>query len=247
MVFPFLFCNFPSQSVNSKITIFYIVKISRRLLQFHIYTQLTNTKPQTQFFTTVTLVQFCVSKSPPFNVTSLITVQPACNNTEVVNPFHPQSVRRFPINSSYPSQSPTVTHNIAISTVPIRHTVPLSHTIYSYQQSLSVTQSHCYTQYIPINSPYPSHSLTVTHNISLSTVPIRHTGPLSHTIYPYQQSLSVTQSHCHTQYIHSLSINSFHIALFTSTNLISQYFPSVIAVSQLRFQAHRYTLQLEFT
>jgi hypothetical protein len=30
-------------------------------------------------------VQFCVSKSPPFNITSLIAVQLACNNTEVVN------------------------------------------------------------------------------------------------------------------------------------------------------------------
>ena len=69
VVFPFPFCNFPSQSVKSKVTIFYIVKISRRLLQFHIYTQLTNIKPQTQFFTTVTLLQFCVSKSLPFIVT----------------------------------------------------------------------------------------------------------------------------------------------------------------------------------
>ena len=83
---------------------------------------------------------------------------------------------------------------VCLSTVPIRHTVPLSHTIYPYQQFLSVTQSHCHTQYIPINSSYPSHSPTFTHNISLS----------------------VTQSHCHTQYIHSLFINSIHIALFNS-------------------------------
>jgi len=63
----------------------YIVKMRRRLLAFHNYTQLTNIKLQTQFFPTVTLVQFCISKSPPFNVTSLSTVQLACNNTEVVN------------------------------------------------------------------------------------------------------------------------------------------------------------------
>jgi len=43
-------------------------------------------------------MQFCVSKSPPFNVTSLITIQLACNNTEVVNPLHPQLIRRLPIN-----------------------------------------------------------------------------------------------------------------------------------------------------
>jgi len=70
----------------------------RRLLPFHIYTQLTNIKLQTQFFSTVTLVQFCVSKSPPFNVTSLITVQLACNNTEVVNTFPPELIGRLPIN-----------------------------------------------------------------------------------------------------------------------------------------------------
>jgi len=58
-----------------------------RSLQFHIYTQLTNIKLQTQFLTTVTLLQFCVTKSPPFNITSLITVHLACNNTEAVNPF----------------------------------------------------------------------------------------------------------------------------------------------------------------
>jgi hypothetical protein len=77
---------------------FYIVKMRRRLPAFHIYTQLTNIKLQTQFFTTVTLVQFCVSKSPPFNVTSLISVQLACNNTEVVNILHPELIGRSPIN-----------------------------------------------------------------------------------------------------------------------------------------------------
>jgi len=69
--FRFLFSNFPSKLH----TIFYTVKTRRRLLAFHIYTQLTNIKLQTQFFTTVTLVQFYVSKSPLYNVTSLIAVQ----------------------------------------------------------------------------------------------------------------------------------------------------------------------------
>ena len=58
------------------------------LLAFHIYTQLTNIKLQNQFFTTVTLEQFCFNKSPAFNITSLITVQQACNNTEVLNTLH---------------------------------------------------------------------------------------------------------------------------------------------------------------
>ena len=58
-------------------------------------------------------MQFYVSKSPPFNVTSVITVQLVCSNTQAVNPFHPQSIREFPINSSYPSHSPNVTHNIS--------------------------------------------------------------------------------------------------------------------------------------
>ena len=49
-------------------------------------------------FTTARLVQFCVSKSPPFNVTSLIAVQLACNSTEVVNVLHPELIRRLPIN-----------------------------------------------------------------------------------------------------------------------------------------------------
>ena len=70
----------------------------RRLLEFHIYTQLNNIKLHTQFFTTVTLVQFCVSKSPAFNDIALITVQLDCKNTEVVNPLHPDIIRRLPIN-----------------------------------------------------------------------------------------------------------------------------------------------------
>ena len=70
----------------------------RLLLEFHIYAQLTNIKLHKQLFTTVTLVQFCVSKSSPFNVTSLITVQLDCNNTEVENPLHPDLICRLPIN-----------------------------------------------------------------------------------------------------------------------------------------------------
>jgi hypothetical protein len=70
----------------------------RRLLAVHNYTKLTNIKLQTQFFKTVTLVQFCVSKSPPFNVTSLIAVQLACNNIEVVNTLHPELIGRLPTN-----------------------------------------------------------------------------------------------------------------------------------------------------
>jgi hypothetical protein len=53
---------------------------------------------ETKFFPRVTLVQICVSKSPPFNVTSLITVNLACNNTEVVNTVHPELIRRLLIN-----------------------------------------------------------------------------------------------------------------------------------------------------
>jgi len=60
--------------------------------------QLANTKLHTQFFTTFRLVQFSATKSPPFNVTSLITVQLACNNNEVVNTSHPILIRRLPIN-----------------------------------------------------------------------------------------------------------------------------------------------------
>jgi len=133
---------------------------------------------------------------------------------------HNISLSTDPIRHKVPlSHSPTVTHDMSLSTVPNRHKVSLSHTIHPYQQSLSVTYSQCYTKYIPINSPYPSHSPqchtqyipsnssytshspNLTHNISLSTVPIRHIVLLSHTIYSYQQSLSVTQSHYHTQYI----------------------------------------------
>ena len=55
---------------------------------FQTYKQLANIKLQTQFCTSVTLVQFCVGKSPPFNVSPLITVQLACYNTEVVISLH---------------------------------------------------------------------------------------------------------------------------------------------------------------
>ena len=50
------------------------------------------------FFTTVILVQFCVSKSPSFNVTSLIAVQLACNNTEMLKTLHPVLICSLPIN-----------------------------------------------------------------------------------------------------------------------------------------------------
>jgi len=94
VVYQFLFCNFPSKLH----TVFYTVKTTCRLPAFHIKTQLTNIKLQTQFFTTVTLMQFCVSKSPPFNVTSLIAVQLACNNNKVVNTSHQELIRSLPIN-----------------------------------------------------------------------------------------------------------------------------------------------------
>jgi len=81
------------------------------------------------------MVQFCVSKSLPFNVTSLIEVQLAFNFTEVVNTSHPELIRRLPIN----------------------------------------------------------------------------------------RFLLVNQSLCHAKYIHSLFINSIHIALFHSNNLVSQF------------------------
>jgi hypothetical protein len=70
------------------------------LLEFHIYTQLSNIRLHTQFFTTVTLVQFCVSKSPAFNVIFLVTVQLGCNNTEVVNPLHPELIHNSPTHSN---------------------------------------------------------------------------------------------------------------------------------------------------
>ena len=65
---------------------------------FQSYKQLANIKFRTQFFTTFTLVQFCVSKSLPFNVTSPITVQLACKSTEVVTTLHPVLIRRLPID-----------------------------------------------------------------------------------------------------------------------------------------------------
>ena len=68
------------------------------LLFFHTYKQLANTKLQTQFFTTVKLVHFCVNNSRNFNITLLITVQLACKKTEVVNSLHPVLIRRLSIN-----------------------------------------------------------------------------------------------------------------------------------------------------
>jgi len=84
------------------------------LLEFHIYTQLTNIKLHTQFFTTVTLVKFCVSKSPPFNVTSLITVQLACNNTEVSNLLHPDFIRNPPTHSNTLPSGSSSPHSVVI-------------------------------------------------------------------------------------------------------------------------------------
>ena len=43
-------------------------------------------------------MQFCVTKSPTFDVLSLITGQLACNNIEVVNPLHPEFIGRLRIN-----------------------------------------------------------------------------------------------------------------------------------------------------
>ena len=102
------------------------------LLAFHIYIQLANIKRQRQFFTTVTLVQFCVSKSPSFNVTSLIAVQLACNNTEMVNPLHPVLIcslliNRFPFvtQSEYHAQ---YMHSLLINWTHIVHLTPLNTT-----------------------------------------------------------------------------------------------------------------------
>ena len=63
-------------------------------------------------------VRFCVSKSPPFNVTSLITVQLACNNTEAINSLHPDLICSLPTSSyivtpgSFSSHRPNVVKNI---------------------------------------------------------------------------------------------------------------------------------------
>jgi hypothetical protein len=65
---------------------------------FQTHKQSANNKLQAQFFITVTMVQFCESKSTPFNVTSHITVQMNCNSTEGVNYLHPVLIRRLSIN-----------------------------------------------------------------------------------------------------------------------------------------------------
>jgi len=62
------------------------------------YKVLAYIKYETKLFPAVTLVLFCVSKSPPFNVTSLIAVQLACNSSEVVNILHPCLIRCLHIN-----------------------------------------------------------------------------------------------------------------------------------------------------
>ena len=68
------------------------------LLFVHTYKELANTKFQTQFFTTVTMVHFCVNNSRNFNITLLITVQLACKKSEVVNSLHPVLILRLSIN-----------------------------------------------------------------------------------------------------------------------------------------------------
>jgi len=64
---------------------------------FQTHKQMANIKLQTQIFTRSTMVQFCVSKSPTFNVISLITLQLACSN--MVCPSHPLLIRRLFIKS----------------------------------------------------------------------------------------------------------------------------------------------------
>ena len=103
-----------------------------RLLAFHIYTQLTNIKLQTQFFTAVTLVKFCVSKSPPFNVTSLITVQLDCNNTKVVNTLHPELIRSLPTPCNKVSRGSSSPHSV----------VTVSECVAKYTHSLFINSTH---------------------------------------------------------------------------------------------------------
>jgi len=74
----FLSCEFLLLQLNAIFTSVY----------FQTYKEFPNIKLQTQIFTTVRLAQFSVSKSTPSNVTSHITVQSSCSNTEVVNPLH---------------------------------------------------------------------------------------------------------------------------------------------------------------
>jgi len=62
------------------------------------YKELANINLQTQIFTTVTSVQFCVSKSPTLNVTWHITIQQACSNTEVVYSLYRVLICRLSIN-----------------------------------------------------------------------------------------------------------------------------------------------------
>ena len=65
---------------------------------FQIYKQMANFKLQAQFFTTVTVLQFCVSKSNPFTVTPRITVKVVCKNAEVLNFLHLMVIRSLSIN-----------------------------------------------------------------------------------------------------------------------------------------------------
>jgi hypothetical protein len=129
----------------------------RRSLQFPIYTQLNNIKLQTQFFTTVLLVQFCVSKSPPFNVTSLITVKLAGNNTKVVNTLHPYLIRRLPINRYlYVTQSECHTkyiQSLVINTIHIKHlTQPIS--FHSFSNISPLLKQFHSSRFLPIDTLY---------------------------------------------------------------------------------------------
>jgi len=83
VVCTFVLCIFRTTLDNLETTYF---KSSKRGAVFLHFTS-THNCPTLFFrpnFSTVTLVQFCVSKALPFNITTLIEVQLACNNNEVV-------------------------------------------------------------------------------------------------------------------------------------------------------------------
>jgi len=93
------------------------------MLAFHNGTQVANIKHLTLTLTTITLVQFCVSKSR-FNVTSLIREQLACNNTEVVYTLNPMFFRSLSITVSYPSHNPNIMQNISTRYLIIQFKLP---------------------------------------------------------------------------------------------------------------------------
>jgi len=186
-------------------------------------------------------------KSFPSAVNPLVAYQQFLSVTQsqcrTIPMSHSPNVTQSQCHSVPMSHTPNVTqsqyHTVQISHSPNitqsqYHTVPMSH-------SPNITQSQCHT--LPMSlSPNITHS-------QCHTVPMSHSPNITQSQYhtvPVSHSPNVTQSQCHTQYIHSISINPIHIALFNSTNLISQYFPSVQAVPQLPFLANRYTLQHNF-